>query len=220
VLAFFQETADPLHKVTIIPHGQALGLTMQLPEEDRYSMSRKESVAQIVILLGGYLAERLYFGEGGTTTGVSNDLKRAKQLAQRMVREFGMSKLGPIFFGSGSDDVFLGREMAMGRQADHSDATAREVDQEVRSIIESALAFADKLLLEHRRELDLLADGLVAHETLDGAQIKVLFDTGEVPITRRTPSDAKPPPSEGEVSAADTGKASDKDVGGMLPTPA
>jgi cell division protease FtsH len=219
VLAFYQEAADPLHKVTIIPHGQALGLTMQLPEEDRYSMSRKESTAQIVILLGGYLAERLYFGEEGTTTGVSNDLKRAKQLAQRMVREFGMSKLGPIFFGSGSDDVFLGREMAMGRPSDHSDATAREVDEEVRAIIERALAFAENLLAEHRRELDLLAAGLVAHETLDGAQIRTLFETGEVPTVVATPVELQSPPAEGEATVGKT-DAGDDEVGGMLPTPA
>ena len=108
VIAYYTDGADPLHKVTIIPHGRALGVTMQLPEEDRYCVNRKDVKTQIKVLLGGDLAEMKYFGEEGTTSGVSNDLKRAKQLATRMVSEFGMSRLGPIFYGGDSDEVFLG----------------------------------------------------------------------------------------------------------------
>jgi cell division protease FtsH len=222
VIAFYTKGADPLHKVTIIPHGRALGVTMQLPEEDRYCINRTDSLTQIKVLLGGYLAERKYFGEDGTTSGVSNDLKRVKQVATRMVSEFGMSSLGPIFFGGEGDEVFLGREMAT-RASNQSDATTREVDQELRKIIEDCYDEAEKLLEEHSRELELLTQALCSHETVSGVEVDYLFEHGVMPERVAPQPVAEPESTPVAASEADTSDDQDStgDIGGgLLPNPA
>jgi len=222
VIAFYTKGADPLHKVTIIPHGRALGVTMQLPEEDRYCINRTDSLTQIKVLLGGYLAERKYFGEDGTTSGVSNDLKRVKQVATRMVSEFGMSSLGPIFFGGDGDEVFLGREMAT-RASNQSDATTREVDQELRKIIEDCYDEAETLLEEHSRELELLTQALCSHETVSGVEVDYLFEHGVMPERVAPQPVAEPESTPVAASEADTSDDQDStgDIGGgLLPNPA
>ena len=222
VIAYYTDGADPLHKVTIIPHGRALGVTMQLPEEDRYCVNRKDVKTQIKVLLGGYLAEMKYFGEEGTTSGVSNDLKRAKQLATRMVSEFGMSRLGPIFYGGDSDEVFLGREMAT-RATNQSDATTREVDEELRTIIEDCYGIAKQLLDDRSHELELLTQALCTHETVSGREVDHLFEHGVMPTAPVVEPTSEPeqrslPTPEPDV---EDDKDSTGDIGGgLLPNPA
>jgi cell division protease FtsH len=163
---------DPVHKVTIISRGMALGYTMNLPTEDRYLQSKTEFEDKIAGLLGGNVAERLIFGD--TTTGASNDIEKATDLARRMVTEFGMSdKLGPLSFGKRDEMIFLGR--SMGEQRDYSDEVARTIDEEVRVIIDKAYDRATEVLTTHRDKLVTLAEKLVAEETVDADAFEALF---------------------------------------------
>ena len=159
-------------KVTIISRGMALGYTMALPSEDRYLQSKTEFEDKIAGMLGGNASERLVFGD--TTTGASNDIEKASDLARRMVTEFGMSeKLGPLAFGKHDEMVFLGR--GIGEQRNYSDDVARQIDDEVRLIIDSAYARAQDVLTRHRDKLDALAAQLVEKETLDAVEFEALF---------------------------------------------
>jgi len=163
---------DPVAKVTIISRGMALGYTMALPTEDRYLQSKTEFEDKIAGLLGGNVAERLIFGD--TTTGASNDIEKATDLARRMVTEFGMSdKLGPLSFGKRDEMVFLGR--SMGEQRDYSDEVARTIDEEVRAIIDRAYERATEVLTTHKDKLVALAEKLVAEETVDAEGFEGLF---------------------------------------------
>jgi cell division protease FtsH len=163
---------DPVSKVTIISRGMALGYTMALPQEDRYLQSKTEFEDKIAGLLGGNVAERMIFGD--TTTGASNDIEKATDLARRMVTEFGMSdKLGPLSFGKRDELVFLGREI--GEQRNYSDDVARQIDEEVRAIIDKAYERASEVLTTHRDRLVALAERLVAEETVDADQFESLF---------------------------------------------
>ncbi len=163
---------DAVSKVTIISRGMALGYTMALPSEDRYLQSKTEFEDKIAGMLGGNAAERLVFGD--TTTGASNDIEKATDLARRMVTEFGMSdRLGPLAFGKRDELVFLGREI--GEQRNYSDDVARQIDEEVRSIIEQAYNRATDVLTQHRAKLEKLAEELVEKETLDGEAFEALF---------------------------------------------
>jgi cell division protease FtsH len=163
---------DPVSKVTIISRGMALGYTMALPQEDRYLQSKTEFEDKIAGLLGGNVSERLIFGD--TTTGASNDIEKATDLARRMVTEFGMSdKLGPLSFGKRDEMVFLGR--SMGEQRDYSDEVARTIDEEVRVIIDKAYERATEVLTTHRDKLVALAEKLVAEETVDAEGFEALF---------------------------------------------
>ncbi len=163
---------DPVHKVTIISRGMALGYTMALPQEDRYLQSKTEFEDKIAGLLGGNVAERMIFGD--TTTGASNDIEKATDLARRMVTEFGMSdKLGPLSFGKRDELVFLGREI--GEQRNYSDDVARQIDEEVRAIIDKAYERATDVLTTHRDRLVALAEQLVAEETVDSEAFEKLF---------------------------------------------
>ncbi|MDQ6794509.1 MAG: ATP-dependent zinc metalloprotease FtsH [Chloroflexota bacterium] len=163
---------DPVAKVTIISRGMALGYTMALPMEDRYLQSKTEFEDKIAGLLGGNAAERLVFGD--TTTGASNDIEKATDLARRMVTEFGMSdKLGPLSFGKRDEMIFLGR--SMGEQRDYSDEVARTIDEEVRAIIDKAYDRATEVLTTHRDKLITLAEKLVAEETVDAEGFEALF---------------------------------------------
>jgi cell division protease FtsH len=163
---------DPVAKVTIISRGMALGYTMALPTEDRYLQSKTEFEDKIAGLLGGNVAERLIFGD--TTTGSSNDIEKATDLARRMVTEFGMSdKLGPLSFGKRDELVFLGREI--GEQRNYSDEVAKTIDEEVRAIIDKAFERATEVLTVHRDKLMALAEKLVAEETVDSEGFEALF---------------------------------------------
>ncbi len=163
---------DPVAKVTIISRGMALGYTMALPQEDRYLQSKTEFEDKIAGLLGGNASERLIFGD--TTTGASNDIEKATDLARRMVTEFGMSdKLGPLSFGKRDELVFLGREI--GEQRNYSDEVARTIDEEVRAIIDKAYERASEVLTTHRDKLVMLAEKLVAEETVDAEAFEALF---------------------------------------------
>jgi cell division protease FtsH len=163
---------DPVSKVTIISRGMALGYTMALPQEDRYLQSKTEFEDKIAGLLGGNVAEKLVFGD--TTTGASNDIEKATDLARRMVTEFGMSdKLGPLAFGKRDELVFLGREI--GEQRNYSDDIARQIDEEVRKIIDAAYARAVDVLTTHMDKLTALADKLVAEETVDSEDFEKFF---------------------------------------------
>jgi cell division protease FtsH len=163
---------DPVAKVTIISRGMALGYTMALPTEDRYLQSKTEFEDKIAGLLAGNVAERMIFGD--TTTGASNDIEKATDLARRMVTEFGMSdKLGPLSFGKRDELVFLGREI--GEQRNYSDDVARQIDEEVRTIIDRAYERATDVLTAHRDRLVALAEKLVAEETVDSEEFEKLF---------------------------------------------
>ncbi len=167
LLAYYLEDADPLHKVTIIPHGQALGLTMQLPEDDKYSWSKKENLARIKVLLGGYIAEKMFYGIDGTSTGVSNDLMRAKQIAETMVKDYGMGSVGPVYFGS--TDTYGNRG------ADTSDLAKEEFDDAVKEIMEQALREAERLLKEKREHIVILTNMLLEQDTVLESELEGMF---------------------------------------------
>ena len=168
--------ADPIHKVTIIPRGRAMGVTYQLPLDDRHNYSRSYINGRLGILLGGRAAELLVFDE--FSTGAGNDIERATSLARKMVCEWGMSeKLGPLTFGKKQEEIFLGREIAQHR--DFSEETAKAIDHEVRLIIEKAQTEADKILKENKDKLELLANALLDYEILDADEITKVF-SGEV----------------------------------------
>ncbi len=174
--------SDPVHKVTIVSRGMALGLTMTLPEEDRVLTSKSQLLDRITMMLGGQVAEKLKFNE--ITTGASNDLERATEVARRMVTEFGMSdSLGPLTFGKRHEHVFLGRDL--GEDRNYSDSVAALIDQEVRRIVESSYERARTILTEQREKLELIATELIKRETLDAEEFNRLFSEG-------TPSNPEP----------------------------
>jgi cell division protease FtsH len=175
--------ADPLHKVTIIPRGMALGLTQQLPMEDRYTYSKNYLEAELQVLMGGRLAEQVAFGEEHMTTGAGNDLERATEVARKMVCEWGMSSLGPLTFGKREEAIFLGKEFA--RHQDYSEATAVEIDQEIKRLVASAYQRAHDLILDHRSALDRIARELLEVEVLEGEDVyRVVSEEVGVPIDR------------------------------------
>ena len=176
---------DPVYKVSIIPRGRALGVTMFLPEEDRYSHSRRHIVSQITSLFGGRVAEEMTLGPDGITTGASNDIQRATEMARNMVTKWGLSPaLGPLMYDEGGEEVFLGRSAAQPSKA-MSDDTARAIDQEVRNIIDECYASAHGLLEENRDKLDVMAEALMQYETIDADQINDIME-GKTP---RPPAD-------------------------------
>jgi len=165
-------SADPVHKVSIIPRGMALGVTMQLPEADRHSYTKEYILSQIAILMGGRIAEELYFGEAQVTTGASNDIERATELARSMVCEYGMSELGPLTFGKKEEQIFLGREISQHR--DYSEDTAIKIDQEVKKIVAMQYEKAKKIITDNNDVMIRLSEELIKRETLDGVQIRRL----------------------------------------------
>jgi cell division protease FtsH len=168
---------DPVHKVTIIPRGRALGLTQQLPPEDRLNMTREFASNQIAILMGGRVAEEIVFAR--KTTGAGNDIERATELARSMVTEWGMSdEFGPLNFSSGKHEVFLGRDFTSGDR--HSEDTAKRIDAEIRRIVVEQYERAKAILSEHRKELEQIAEALLEYETLDGDDIDTLLRGGKL----------------------------------------
>ena len=211
---------DPLHKVTIIPRGRALGLTMSLPERDRYGFSKIEIECKLAMMFGGRVAEEIQFGPENVTTGAGDDIRQATDWARRMVTEFGFSeKLGPLRYSDNEEEVFLGHSVTQRKNV--SDATAALIDSEIRAIIEVAEGAARKILVKERAGLDAIAEALLEYETLSGEEIKGLL-RGE-PIFR--PADDDTPmesrrrssvPTSGSAEATD--KGDEPDVG-MEPEP-
>ncbi|MBT3989635.1 MAG: ATP-dependent metallopeptidase FtsH/Yme1/Tma family protein [Rhodospirillaceae bacterium] len=205
---------DPLHKVTIIPRGRALGVTMSLPERDKYSYSKLELESKLAVMYGGRLAEEITFGEENVTTGAGNDIQQATNMARRMVTEYGFSdKLGPLRYTDNDEEVFLGHSVA--RHKNVSDATAKLIDEEVRRLIGEAEETAKTVLTEKADDLEKLAQALLEYETLSGSEVDALL-RGE-PIFRPDEDDGH---SDGHAkssvptSGAAGKKDTDKDIGG------
>ncbi|OQA60847.1 MAG: ATP-dependent zinc metalloprotease FtsH [bacterium ADurb.Bin270] len=182
LVAKYLPGADPIHKVTIIPRGAALGLTQQLPTDDRYTQNKRFCENSLVLLMGGRAAEELVFNQ--PTTGAGNDIERATHLARKMVCEWGMSeKLGPLAFGKKEEAIFLGRELS--RHSDYSEETAREIDGEIRRLVTSNYEKAKSIISEHRDQLESLAQALLKHESLNGEQIDQVMRGEEVVIQQQ-----------------------------------
>jgi cell division protease FtsH len=179
VLAAAVKGADPLHKVTIIPRGRALGVTWQLPERDRYNNTKEFMEGRIAICMGGRIAEELVFNQ--YSTGASNDIQQATDMARAMVTEYGMSeKLGPLNFGNGANhEIFLGRDFSQQRQ--FSEETARIIDSEVHDIVMRNYAKAKDIIVRHREQLEAIAEALLVRETLDGRDVELLMKGGTLP---------------------------------------
>jgi cell division protease FtsH len=177
--------ADPVHKVTIIPRGMALGVTQQLPEGDRHNYSQEYLLGQIAILMGGRIAEETFLGS--ITTGASNDIERATELARAMVCEYGMSEMGPLTFGKKEEQIFLGREIAQHR--DFSEDTAIKIDHQVKKIVTAQFERAKSIIEENRETMIRLAECLLERESLDGVEIRR--------IVAGLPLDENPPVSDG-----------------------
>jgi len=176
--------SDPLHKVTIIPRGMALGVTMQLPIDDRHNYYKNYLETEIAILMGGRIAEELFLN--CMSTGAGNDIERATDLARKMVCEWGMSDLGPLTFGKKEEQIFLGREIAQHR--DYSEDTAIKIDQEVRKLVNNGYNTAKQILSDNRDTLEKIARALIEREVLDAHEIKLLVDGQELPPVQAPPS--------------------------------
>jgi cell division protease FtsH len=188
------EYTEPLHKVTIIPRGPSLGSTMWLPEEDKYNMRKRELLDSLVVSMGGRVAEEIIFGD--VTSGARGDIKQATGMARKMVCEWGMSeRMGMVEYGDHDDYVFLGRDMHKSR--DYSEATAQEIDREVRKLCDDAYGRAREILNTHRDKLETIAKALLEFETLDGSQIRDIIACGQMknpPSSPGKPPKAEPPP--------------------------
>ncbi|HYC03855.1 MAG TPA: ATP-dependent zinc metalloprotease FtsH, partial [Azospirillaceae bacterium] len=210
---------DPLHKVTIIPRGRALGVTMSLPERDKYAYSKIELESRLAMMFGGRVAEELIFGAEYVTTGAGNDIQQATNMARRMCTEFGMSqKLGRVRYNANEQEIFLGHSVA--QQQNVSEATSQLIDEEVRRIIEEAEGKARHILTEYMDDLHKISNALLEFETLSGDEVRALL-RGE-PIVRPDPGEpprpqAQPPRSGRRTSVPTTGN---KETGGYEPDPA
>jgi cell division protease FtsH len=176
--------SDPVHKVTIIPRGMALGVTMQLPVDDRHSLYKNYLETEIAILMGGRIAEEMFLNV--MSTGAGNDIERATDTARKMVCEWGMSDLGPLTFGKKEEQIFLGREIAQHR--DYSEDTAIKIDQEVRKLVGNGYNTAKQILSDNRDTLERIARALIEREVLDANEIKLLVDGRELPPIQPPPS--------------------------------
>jgi cell division protease FtsH len=203
IVGYLVPEHDPVYKVTIIPRGRALGLTWYLPEGDRYSTSKRQLDSSIASLFGGRVAEEIVFGVDGVTTGASNDIERATELARNMVTKWGLSdRLGPQTYSEDQGEVFLGRSVTQHKQV--SDVTAHAIDEEVRRVVETNYKRARKILEEHMDQLHMMAEALVKYETIDDVQIKDIMEgrapqppagwddsgTGGKPVTEELPGRA------------------------------
>jgi cell division protease FtsH len=169
LLHYFLKNADPLHKVTIVPHGRALGMAMSLPEADSYSRTRGWIEDRIVICYGGWAAEMLFYNE--TTTGTKQDLEQATDMARRMVCEWGMAEeVGPVTYGQEEEPIFLGKEIA--RHKDYSEETARNIDQAIKRILDAGRKSAESILTENRKKLEALSEALLIRETLTDEEVR------------------------------------------------
>ena len=186
--------SDPLHKVTIIPRGRALGVTWQLPVKDRYNTTRDYMESRIAISMGGRIAEEIFFNQ--LSTGAANDIQQATDMARSMVTEYGMSdKLGPLNFGGGQHEVFLGRDFAQHREI--SEDTARLIDVEVQEFVLRNYRRAKAAIETHREQLVIIAEALLVRETLDGNDIDILMKGGTLPPPKNTATPSAPATVEG-----------------------
>ena len=210
----------PLHKVTIIPRGQYLGATMYLPEGDKYATQRKEALASLVMTMGGRIAEEMFTGD--VSNGASGDIAQATKLARRMVCEWGMSNLGMIRFSEENEFVFMGRDA--GRAREYSEATAQQIDSEVKRLIDEAYRQATEILESKKEKVELIAKALLEFETLEGSQIEDLINLGHMrnpPVIAVKPPPLPPPPSD--TPSAEVSKPNEPDfpTGGLAaPVPA
>jgi cell division protease FtsH len=214
--AMHEPECDPVHKATIIPRGRALGLVMSLPEGDRYSKSKSKLLAELTMAMGGRAAEEIIFGPDKVSNGAAGDIKMATDQARRMITEWGMSdKLGMIAYGDNSQEVFLGHSVTQNKNV--SEATAREIDGEIKDIIDRAYAKARRILTENVEELHRLARGLLEHETLSGDEIRTVL-RGE-PVIRKVVDD--PAPESRRASVPTTGRpvSPTPPAGGLGPAP-
>ncbi|MEX1048307.1 MAG: ATP-dependent zinc metalloprotease FtsH [Akkermansiaceae bacterium] len=214
---------NPLHKVTIIPRGPYLGATMYLPDGDKYSTQKKEALANLIVTMGGRIAEG--FHSDDVSNGASGDIRQATALARHMVCEWGMSeKLGMVEYGEGDGPVFLGRGDMGGRRTNYSESTAKTIDEEIKLFIDNAYAIATRVLEEGRDKVELIAKALLEFETLDANHLRDIIDHGEM---RDPPSAPKPPPVPDELKKKPAGKAAEEDrpegpgpIPGVLGAPA
>ena len=217
LVALSMPECDPVHKATIIPRGRALGLVMSLPEGDRYSKHKSKLLQELAMAMGGRAAEEIVFGPDRVSNGAAGDIKMATDQARRMVTEWGMSdKLGMIAYGENSQEVFLGHSVTQSKNV--SEATAQEIDREIKRIIDEAYATAKRVLTERRGDLDTLAKGLLEYETLSGEEIKALLAGEE--IVRKQP-DETPQPDQRRASVPTSGRAprSGRAPGALGPEP-
>ncbi|GAA5129774.1 ATP-dependent zinc metalloprotease FtsH [Alloalcanivorax gelatiniphagus] len=210
---------DPVYKVSIIPRGRALGVTMYLPEEDKYSQSKRAIESAICSLYGGRLAEEMTLGFDGVTTGASNDIERATKMARAMVTKWGLSeKMGPLAYEEDEGEVFLGKQMSQRKHV--SEQTSEEIDREVRAIIDSCYSRAKTILEENRDKLDLMAEALMQYETIDAAQIEDIM-SGHKPRPPRDWRDQGPgngTSASSDSEAAGDAKPGDDAIGGPANT--
>ena len=212
--AMHQPECDPVHKATIIPRGRALGLVMSLPEGDRYSKSKSKLLAELTMAMGGRASEEIIFGAGNVSNGAAGDIKMATDQTRRMVTEWGMSeRLGMIAYGDNSQEVFLGHSVTQAKNV--SEATAREIDAEIKSIIDSAYAQAKSILTENLEELHRLARGLLEYETLSGDEIRIVL-RGE-PVIRHVVDE--PAPESRRASVPNAGRPAPQPPPGLGPAP-
>jgi cell division protease FtsH len=188
LLGALLDKSDPIHKVTIIPRGMALGMTWSLPDDDRHSRTREELIAQITMALGGRLAEEIKFGD--VTTGASNDFEKATELARRMVTQYGMSELGPIQYGRGAHQVFLGRDF--GDERSYSEEIASKIDAQVRTIIESSYVNGKQMLETNWGKVERMVASLLEYETVDAEEVRAIIEDRpfDRPITEVAPQGA------------------------------
>ncbi|MCP5368033.1 MAG: ATP-dependent metallopeptidase FtsH/Yme1/Tma family protein [Hyphomicrobiales bacterium] len=223
IVTLFMPDSDPLHKVTIIPRGRALGVTMSLPERDKLSYSMKWCESRLAIMFGGRVAEQITYGDEHLNTGAGNDIQQATDLARRMVTEWGMSeRLGPLRYTDNQEEVFLGHSVTQHKNV--SDATAKAIDEEIRRLVEFGEGKAREILAEHREELDTLADALMEYETLSGDEIRELLAGGTIIRHDGTSSDDSDASHRKEggrrASVPSSGKGKEAPGGGGLdPTP-
>ena len=214
--AMHEPECDPVHKATIIPRGRALGLVMSLPEGDRYSKSKSKLLAELTMAMGGRAAEEIIFGPDKVSNGAAGDIKMATDQARRMITEWGMSdKLGMIAYGDNSQEVFLGHSVTQNKNV--SEATAREIDGEIKDIIDRAYAKARRILTENVEELHRLARGLLEHETLSGDEIRTVL-RGE-PVTRKVVDEPAPESRRASVPNAGRPATPTPPAGGLGPAP-
>jgi cell division protease FtsH len=204
VVAKLMPKTDPVHKVTIIPRGRALGVTMQLPEQDRYSMDRDRLLSTIAVLFGGRIAEEIFMNQ--MTTGASNDFERATAIARSMVTQWGMSEeMGTMVYGENEGEVFLGRSITTHKNV--SESTLQKVDEEIRKIIDQQFALAKKLILDNREKVEVMAKTLLEWETIDADQINDIME-GKPPRPPKPTQAPQQPPQQGAPGAAQPAPAS------------
>jgi cell division protease FtsH len=200
LVAKLMPKTDPVHKVTIIPRGRALGVTMQLPDQDRYSMDRDRLLSTIAVLFGGRIAEEVFMGQ--MTTGASNDFERATTIARSMVTQWGMSdELGTMVYGENEGEVFLGRSITTHKNV--SEATLQKVDQEIRKIIDQQFSLAKKLILDNRDKVEAMAKALMEWETIDADQINDIMAGKPPRPPKPTQAPQQPPQTGGTPGAAE-----------------